>query len=54
MEENMLVIREPQTIYFDFDCCKNVDENLKHESEFIIKSNEYFTENKIKSEIEQL
>ena len=40
--------------YFDFDWPKNVDENLKHESEFIIKSNESLAENKIKNKIEQL
>ena len=54
MEENMIVIRDPKTFYFDFDWPKNVDENLKHEIEFIIKSNESLAENKIKNEIEQL
>ena len=38
MEENTVVIREPQTFYFDFDWSKYVDENLKHEVEFVIKS----------------
>ena len=33
---------------------RNVDENLKHETEFIIKSNESLAENKIKNETEQL
>ena len=33
---------------------KNVDENLKHEIDFIIKNNESLAENKIKNEIEQL
>ena len=32
----------------------NVDENLRNEIEFIIKSNESLAENEIKSEIEQL
>ena len=54
MEENMIVIRDPKTFYFDFDWLKDVDENLKHENEFIIKRNEFLVENKIKSEIEQL
>ena len=54
MEENMVVIRKPRTFYFDFDWPKNADENLKHEIEFIIKSNESLAENKIKNEIEQL
>ena len=50
MEENMVVIREPKTFYFDFDLPKNVDENLKHEIKFIIKNNESFAEIKIKIE----
>ena len=37
MEENMIVIRDPKTFYFYFDWPKNVDENLKQETEFIIK-----------------
>ena len=54
MEENMIVIRDPKTFYFDFDWPKDVDENLKHKIEFIIKSNEYLAKNKIKNKIEQL
>ena len=50
----MVVIRETKTFYFDFDWPRNVNENLKHEIEFIIKSNELLPENKIKNEIEQL
>ena len=50
----MVVIREPKTFYFDFNWPRNVNENLKHEIEFIIKSNELLAENKIKNEIEQL
>ena len=50
----MVVIRETKTFYFDFDWPRNVNENLKHEIEFIIKSNELLAENKIKNEIEQL
>ena len=53
MEENMIVIRGPKTFYFHFDWPKDVDENLKHEAEFIVKSNESLVENKIKIEIEQ-
>ena len=40
MEENMILTRYPKTFYFHFDWPKNVDANLKHESQFIIKSNE--------------
>ena len=39
MEENMLVIRNPKTFYLNFDWPKHVDEDLKHELEFIIKTN---------------
>ena len=54
MEENMIVIRDPKTFYFNFDWPKYVDEYLKHEILFIIKSNESLAENDIKIEIEQL
>ena len=54
MEENMIVIRDPKTFYFNFDWPKYVDEYLKHEIEFIIKSNESLAESNIKIEIEQL
>ena len=54
MGENMVVIRNPKTFYFDFDQPKDVDENLKYKIEFIIKSNESLAENKLKNETEQL
>ena len=38
MEENMVLIRDPKTFYFDFDMPKDVDENFKHEIKFIIKT----------------
>ena len=41
MEEIMIVIRDPKTFYFDFDWPKDVDENLKQEMEFFIKSNRF-------------
>ena len=47
----MIGIKGPKTLYFNFDWPKDVDENLKHEIEFIIKSNEFLAENKIKNEI---
>ena len=28
MEENMIVIKEVKTFYFNFDCSEDVDENL--------------------------
>ena len=36
----MLVIRDPEAFYFRFDKPKDVDDNWKHEIEFIIESNE--------------
>ena len=45
---------KPKTFYFDYAWDKNVDDNLKHEIEFIIKSNESLAENIMKNEIEQL
>ena len=50
----MIVIRDLKTFCFNFDWPQGVDENLKHEIEFIIKSNESLAENKIKNETEQL
>ena len=50
----MIVITNPETFCFNFDWPKNVDENLKQEIEFIIKSNESLAESKIKHEIKQL
>ena len=54
MKENIILIRDPKTFCFNFDWPKDVDENLKHEIKFFIKSNESLAENKIKKEIEQL
>ena len=53
MEENIIVIRGPKTFCLSFDYSKDIDENLKHHIEFIIKSNEYLAENLIKNEIEK-
>ena len=52
--KEMIVIRDPKTFCFNFDCPKDVDENVKHEIEFTIKSNKYLAEKKTGSEIEQL
>ena len=51
MEEN--IIEDPKTFCFNFDWPKDVDENFKHEIEFIIKSNESLAENKVKNKIEE-
>ena len=38
MEENIIVIRDLRTFCFSFDWSKCVNENLKYETEFIIKT----------------
>ena len=53
MEGNM-VVREPKTFHFNFDLPKTFNKSLKHETEFIVKRNEYLTEDKIKTKISQL
>ena len=45
----MVATKEPNFFYFYFDWPTNVVENFKHRFEFIIKSNESLTENKIKN-----
>ena len=54
MEENVVVIRDPKTFYFDFHCAEDVDENLKHGIELIIKSNESLVESNITNKLEQV
>ena len=54
MEEIMIVIWDAKTFYFNFVWSKDADENLKHDIEFSIKSNESLAGNRIKNEIEQL
>ena len=54
MEENMIVIRDPKTFCFNFLSPKDVDENLKYQIQFIIKSNVSLAKNKMKNEMEQL
>ena len=39
----MVVMTEPKTFYFDLP--KDVDKNLKHEIESVIKTNESLVEN---------
>ena len=50
----MIVIRDPKTFCFNFDCPKDVDDYLKHKIEFAIKINESLPQNKIKNVTEQL
>ena len=49
----MIVIRDPKTFCFNFDCPKDVDDYLKHKIEFAIKINESLPQNKIKNVTEQ-
>ena len=51
MKENTTVIRDPKTFCCNFDWSKDVDENLKHEIDFIIKSNESLAKNKKKKRL---
>ena len=45
----MTVIRDLKTFCFNFDKPNNVEQNLKHEIEFITKINESLAENKTKN-----
>ena len=54
MEENIIVIRGPKNFCFNFDFSKDVNENLKCEFVFIIKSNESVAKSKLKNKMEQL
>ena len=50
IKDNKLVITtEPKTIHFDLS--KDVDNNLKHEINFIIKNNKFAAEYTIKTEM---
>ena len=44
MEENMIVMRNPESFCFDFNLPKDVGDNLEREIEFIIKNNESLAE----------
>ena len=39
MEENLIVIRNPKTVFVNFDWSEDLDGNMKHEIEFNIKRN---------------
>ena len=51
MGENMIAIYDLKVFSFNSDWPKYVDENLKHEIEFITKSNDSLGENKTKNKI---
>ena len=48
------MIRDSKTFCFNSDWPKGINNNLKHEIEFIIRNNESLAENIIKNQIEQL
>ena len=48
----MVFVTEPETFYFDFYWPKDVDKNLKHEIEFVIKKKKCLGENKMKKAID--
>ena len=50
----MVVITDLETFYPDFDWPKDFDENLKHEIEYIIKSNNSLAKNNTKNKVSQL
>ena len=54
MEENMIVKRDSITFCFHFDFPKDLNENLNHETEFIIKSDEILPKIIVINETEQL
>ena len=54
IDDNKLVITRPKTFNFYFYLAGNVDKNLRHEIDFIIKQNGFLAEQKIKNEIDQL
>ena len=54
IDDNKLVITRAKTFNFHFHLAGNVDKNLRHEIDFIIKQNGFLAEQKIKSEIDQL
>ena len=50
----MLVIRGPKNFHFNYNLPKDIDKNLRHEIQFIIKHNESLAEYKIKNEIKHI
>ena len=50
----MFAMKESKIFYFHFYFPKDFDKNLKHQSKFFIKSNEFLAEHKMKSKIRQL
>ena len=45
--------KRSQTFCFNFNWSKYIDEDLKHDIEFILRSNASLAENKINNDIEQ-
>ena len=54
LPRSLFVIRVPKSFYFNFDLPKDVEKNLKHETQLILKLNESLAEHKIKNNIRHL
>ena len=54
IHDNKLVIIETKTFYFHFYFLKDVEKNLKHEIDHIIKHNGFLADQRTKNENEQL
>ena len=50
IDDNKLIITETINFHFYFDLPKDVDKNLKHKIDHIIKHNGYLAEQRIKNE----
>ena len=50
-DNKLVTITEPKTIHFDLP--KKIDSSLKHETDFLVKHNEFLAEDTIKNEISQ-
>ena len=51
-DDKLVITTEPKTSYFDLP--KDVDNNLKHKIDSVIKHNELLVEHTIKNEIRKL
>ena len=45
-----MIITEPKTVHY-FDLSKKVDNKLNHETDFILKQNEFLAEHRTKNEV---
>ena len=50
IKDNNLLVTETRTFQFHFDLSKGVDKGLKHETDSIIRRNEFFSQRKNKKQ----